>query len=527
MKEKLSIFFILILLPFSSTIADISHFQIIPKPQKIEYKKQKAWHYNELNQIILGEGVNRPILGPLIDQLTEQPQKGKKLQLIISSENVPNSNEGYLLIINKKGAIIKARHAKGLFYACQTLEQLMEDSRDFKVAIPCMSIEDYPMISYRAIHLDTKHHLDRMEYYYRMIDKLAYYKINAVIWEIEDKLRYTRRPEIAALNAISKQEMQALCRYAIERNIEISPLVQGLGHASFILKHHSELRENPNSDWEFCPSNPKTYELQFDLYKDALESMPYGRYLHVGGDEISAIGIDKRCKDRGLSSFELQMEWLDKVSKFALMNGRTPIFWDDMPLKYGGVWDMINATPALTEEQVCQKWEKTKLNKAISLFPKSCIYMRWNYGNPNTPAHKRVLQWYKERGLKVMAATAAAVGSSTFMPRGNSLCYNIKAFCELTAKNNLEGILATSWDDGSPHLETVWRGYIAEGEFGWNPFGRSVEEYKRVHSQREFGVDTIHYCTRFLDDLEKAFTFFDRALVDKGRRNPGWGGRRF
>lgn len=54
--------------------------------------------------------------------------------------------------------------------------------------------------------------------------------------------------------------MQALCRYAKERNIEITPLVQGLGHAGFILKHHWELRENPDSDWEFCPSDPRTYD---------------------------------------------------------------------------------------------------------------------------------------------------------------------------------------------------------------------------------------------------------------------------
>ena len=43
----------------------------------------------------------------------------------------------------------------------------------------------------------------RDRYYYQEIDKLARYKINAVIWELEDKLRYTRRPEIGAPNAIS------------------------------------------------------------------------------------------------------------------------------------------------------------------------------------------------------------------------------------------------------------------------------------------------------------------------------------
>lgn len=234
-----------------------------------------------------------------------------------------------------------ARTEAGLFYGCQTLEQLLEDSRDFGREIPQMKITDYPAIAYRAVHLDTKHHLDRMEYYYRMVDRLARYKVNAVIWELEDKLRFTRRPEIGAPNAISKQEMQALCRYAKERNVEISPLVQGLGHAGFILKHHWELRENPASDWEFCPSDPRTYEVQFDLYLDALEAMPYGKYLHVGGDEITAIGIDDRCKATGKTAFELQMIWLKKVCRFAVEHGRIPIFWDDMPLKYAGIWELV------------------------------------------------------------------------------------------------------------------------------------------------------------------------------------------
>ena len=50
--------------------------------------------------------------------------------------------------------------------------------------------------------------------------------------------------------------------------------VHGLGHASFILKHpeYKELRHDSTSDWSFDPLNPKTYELQFALYKDAMEA---------------------------------------------------------------------------------------------------------------------------------------------------------------------------------------------------------------------------------------------------------------
>ena len=135
----------------------------------------------------------------------------------------------------------------GLFYGSQTLLQMLEDAHDQKVAIPACRITDYPDIAFRAVHLDLKHHLDAGFYYYQVIDRLARIKINAIIVEFEDKLRYKKAPVIGAPHAISIEEFEAISRYAKERNIEISPLVQGLGHASFILKHdkYKKLRDNP------------------------------------------------------------------------------------------------------------------------------------------------------------------------------------------------------------------------------------------------------------------------------------------
>jgi hypothetical protein len=77
--------------------------------------------------------------------------------------------------------------------------------------------------------------------------------------EFEDKLKYERSPVVGASHAISIQDFEALSNYAYERNIEISPLVQGIGHASFILKHpeYKHLRDDSTSDWSFDPLNPK------------------------------------------------------------------------------------------------------------------------------------------------------------------------------------------------------------------------------------------------------------------------------
>ena len=495
-------------------------FQILPQPQSVEVLSGKGLDYSDLTYIQLAEGLDKETLPDLIKSLPLSSSKGKGIILSLTETGVPESEEGYILEVRRDGVRIRSRALSGLFYGCQTLQQLMEDSRDSGTPIPQMRINDYPSIAYRSVHWDTKHHLDRMEYYYKEIDRLARYKVNAVIWEIEDKLGYTRRPEIASPNAISKQEMKALCRYAKDRHVEISPLVQGLGHASFILKHHWELRENPASDWEFCPSNPETYELQFDLYKDALEAMPYGKYLHIGGDEISAIGIDERCKATGKTAFELQMYWLGKVCDFARENGRIPIFWDDMPLKYGDVMRFSNVQ---SEEEVARTWNSDKLDKSINLFPKDCVYMRWLYGDATVAGHRRILQWYRDSGLTVMGATAASYGASPYLPRNDTNAGIIQGFSQLVAENNLAGILATAWDDGSPHLETVWRGYIAQAEFGWNPTGRSIEEFKKAHAQREFGFPSEDNTIEFINEMERLAFFFDGALVSSGRRNPAWG----
>lgn len=492
-------------------------FQILPKPQKIELRSGKGLSWQDISYIST-DGSEMPVLGEMLNGLPQSKMQGRGVVLILTEKGVPQSLEGYTMEISNDGVKIQSRSQAGLFYGCMTLEQLMKDSKEQKISIPSLIITDYPDIAFRAVHLDTKHHLDNIEYYYSLIDKLASYKVNGIIWEIEDKLRFNSHPEIAAPNAISSQEMQSLCRYAKERNIDINPLVQGLGHAGFILKRHWELRENQASDWEFCPSDERTYQLQFDLYRDAIEAMPYGKYLHIGGDEITEIGIDERCKKTGKSAFELQMVWLKRVCDFAMANGRIPIFWDDMPLKYANLWWVLHG--GLKDEEVEKNWKTDKLDEAIELFPKDCIYMRWHYEDPTILPHLKVLDWYKHKGLQVMAATAASDGGCPFMPRDDSRALNIKNFSRLVIENNLVGILATAWDDGSPHLETVIRGFIAQAEYGWNPNGRGVDEFKSAHAQREFGFTNGEL--GFLDKLEKVAFYFDNALVEKGRRNPAW-----
>ncbi len=494
-------------------------FPVIPEPQKIENRRGASLAPSALTHITVS-GAEMPVLYGALDRLPQGKRAGAGVQLLIDSIASPESPEGYILDIDSKGATVRSRDAAGLFYGAMTLSQLIDDSNETASPLAPMHIEDFPVHPVRAVHFDSKHHLDRTEYYYRLIDRLASWKVNTVIWELEDKFQYTRRPECSAPNALSAQEMRAICDYAHERNIDINPLVQGLGHAGYILKHHWELRESPDSDWEFCPANDATYDLLFDLYTDALEAMPHGKYLHIGGDEITEIGIDERCRATGLTPFQLQMKWLQRVCDFAREHGRTPIFWDDMPLKYGDLWWVIHG--GLSDAEVDANWHTDRLDEAIEMFPRDCVYMRWHYDDPTIYPHLKVLDWYKDKGLRVMGATAAADGGSPYMPRFGSKISHIHAFCRLANDYNLdEGIFATCWDDGSPHWETVQRGFAALGEYGWKPDGRDENDFREAFARNYFGLHDKG-ATAFIEDLENAANFFDGALIVDGRRNPAW-----
>jgi hexosaminidase len=506
-------------------------FVILPQPQEIVLLKGSGLPHESLTHMVLQNGVKRPVTGNILSRLTIAETAGKgtlTLTLDKSIKNIP-SDEGYVLMISEDRAEITARGEAGLFYGCQSLEQLLEDSRDYNKPVPACRITDFPALSYRAVHFDVKHHLDHMNYYYESIDRLARYKINAVVFEFEDKLRYRRQPLVGAPQSISIDEMAALTRYARDRHIEITPLVQGLGHATFILKNqeYSGLRELSWNTWAFCPLNEGTYQVLFDLYRDAIDATPGSKYLHIGGDEIGNIGLCPRCKPmadkEGMLS--LSLYWLKRVCEFAGENGRIPVFWDDMPLKEGGVYESTWSDD-VTSDEASKAWKEgtPKLDKLLENFPKNCVYMRWNYSMARQPGNLLALDWYQSRGLQAMIATATnAEGGMMFQPeereKGNasSGISPIRSFIQLAAERNISGMLCTAWDDKSPHMENYWRGFIASAEYSWSPEGRTLEEYDNAWLQREFGISFPDYIT-FNEQLRKGSELWYEAYYKKGSR---------
>ena len=514
--RQLVIFLItFLLIGCSNKIENLDGFKLLPSVQELEYNND----FSNLNfeNIKFAYSTNNTEL-PIRFEFTNHIENNKQSESTIdySIDSSLNLNqEGYTLNITKNKISIVAKDEKGLFYAFITLDQLIEDSKDQNINLPMVSIKDYPSLKFRPIHIDVKHHMEKKSYYFNLIDHLAKQKINGIIVEFEDKLKYELRPEVGAPDALSIEWWIELSEYAFERNIMINPLVQGLGHASFILKHEKNkyLRDVPSSDWAFNPLNSETYDLQFDLYLDAIKATPFGKYLHVGGDEVHLL------KREGKSELELNLIWLNKVCQFAEKHNRIPIFWDDMPLKHAGVYrPMFNSE--ISKEKVDEIWEKNELNlmQFIEKFPKNAIYMRWNYQKSDTYGNQKAMDWYTNNNLKVMGATAGQT-RWTLMPQNQSNIPQIRAFAISSIERNLEGLLLTLWDDDSPHFELYKRGIAAFAQYTWSGNKKSIDEFKGIYRHRIYGSEFSNNEYAFIDKLEKPVgLWLNMLLEDKVRR---------
>ncbi len=253
--------------------------------------------------------------------------------LVLTHSGTPKSldDQGYQISTGETETVIAARTETGLFYGTQTFIQLIKN-HPAGFEVPGLQITDWPDIHERAVHYDTKHHQDKASYVRQFIKELSRYKINILVWEWEDKFAYPSHPEIGAPGAFTMEQMQDFTRYARKYHIQLVPLVQGLGHVSFILKwpQFKDLREIPASNWEFCPLKQGSYDLLFDLWSDAIKATPGSEYIHIGSDETYELGAGPECSEKAKEIGEkgLYQLFINKAATYLQGKGRKVMAWE-------------------------------------------------------------------------------------------------------------------------------------------------------------------------------------------------------
>jgi len=437
----------------------------------------------------LVEGV-RQTAGLRLNKAASRPDaNGIALSLVPESSlhEVPpgkTRKEAYALEVARNGVTIEAVSARGLFYGVQTFLQLLEQGNGL---VRGLRVTDWPDMEFRAIHVDLWYHLDRPWYYEYLFRQLARYKINTAVFEFEDKFQYSTHPVLSAPGALTHEQVKELVNTARKYYIEIVPLVQTLGHVSFIAKHPEfyDLREVPKSNWQLCPLKPRTLGLIRDMVTEMLDVLEPAKYFHIGGDEARELGMGAECRQKwgdkaAVESYKL---WLNFVCDLLKKRGKTAIVWDDMFLRHFNATDMAR-------------------------MPDNLIYMRWDYdAGKFLDRDKLVLKL----GYPVWIATSAQTMTPTF-PDQRLRVYNNANFIPDAVSLGVKGVLNTAWEDEGIHPETYWIGFVCSAEYSWSGKKPTTPEFNAKFFPLFYG--------RSQNRMAEAYG----ALSEKGflRRENGW-----
>lgn len=258
-------------------------------------------------------------------------KKGKpKVQSIhLAIADVAGGEEAYTLDVTPTQVVARANTRKGLFYAMQSLLQLLPATVEqggvktrHRWALPVVHISDAPRYAYRGVMIDPCRHFLPFEALKKQVDVLAHYKINTLHlhltddqgWRIEIK-KYPRLTEVGAWRTAddgtrhggyyTQEQLKELVSYAAERQIRVIPELELPGHGLAAIASYPWLSCSGDSitprliwgveDILMCPAKPTTFRFLEDVIAEMVEIFP-DRYFHIGGDEAPKREW-RMCKD--------------------------------------------------------------------------------------------------------------------------------------------------------------------------------------------------------------------------------------
>ena len=300
--------------------------------------------------------------------------------IIVGLDSLIKHPEGYRLKVTPKDITIQAKTPAGIFYAFQTLRQLLPpviESRTMVVRrwiVPAIEINDAPRFTYRGLMLDVVRHFFPVNDIKRFIDLMAMHKYNYLHLHLTDdqgwRIEIPAYPKLQTVSAWRKEtivghlndeprrydgiphggfykqaELKELVQYAADRFITIVPEIEMPGHVTALLAAHPELGCTGNlievaRDWGIfsnllCPRED-TFLFLERVLTDVMKIFP-GKYIHIGGDECPKEQWQKNefCRNTKIQNNlrndeQLQTWFMRRVANFIQSNGRQVIGWDEM-----------------------------------------------------------------------------------------------------------------------------------------------------------------------------------------------------
>lgn len=308
--------------------------------------------------------------------------------IILTSEGADQlPAEGYKINITDKKITIIGKEA-GLFYAVQSMTQLMPERQNNEILIPAAEINDYPRFKYRGMHLDVSRHFFPVSLVKKYIDVMSQYKLNNFHWHLTDdqgwRIEIKKYPKLTSVGGsrngtiighhpgvgtdnkeykgfYTQNEVKEVLAYAAARFINVVPEIELPGHASAAIAAYPELSCFPERDtfvdaktpWSgsrkgkqvqqqfgvfddvFVP-NDNTFKFLENVLDEVIALFP-SKYIHIGGDECpkeywkQSEFCQQLIKKLNLKDEHgLQSYFIQRIEKHVNKRGRSVIGWDEI-----------------------------------------------------------------------------------------------------------------------------------------------------------------------------------------------------
>jgi len=239
------------------------------------------------------------------------------------------------------------------------------------------NITDEPRYGWRGCHLDVSRQFAPAPDVLRLIDILAWYKMNVFHWHLTDdeawRFEVRAYPQLTTVGVMrgpdepmlpqlgnaaepvggfyTQADVAAIIAHASELNVEVVPEVDIPGHSTAILAALPELvdgQEAPDSyrsvqgfpNNALNPAIEETYMFLGKVFDEMVELFP-SKLIHIGGDEVAdntwmASPLARKLMEKeGLDgTFGLQSHFMKRIQKMLADRGRSMAGWDEV--SHGG-----------------------------------------------------------------------------------------------------------------------------------------------------------------------------------------------
>ena len=346
-------------------------------------------------------GASRIVLGIIgrDKSISEEVEKWPK-------DRQPQTDEGYVIEVTPKRALLAGKSGAGLFYAAQTFLQLVRSGEKNTLTVPAVRIVDWPESGFRGVMIDSSQGpVPKAETVKRIISSIAEFKLNRYYLYAEAAIEYPNLPLVGEPGGrYTPDEIRDIVAWGAQNYVEVVPCVQFHGHLHTALRMEkfSDLAEIPHGG-ELTPGPEAVDAFIEQCVKTLVELFP-SKYIHVGGDETYELGTGRSAQRfPNQPKGEIYLEHALHIHKIIREHGRIPEVWGDIVLNHP---DIIPRIPKDTRIMSWSYFErKDDFSPLVEPFAKAnlpfvvCPGIRnWMQIYPNFKSMRTVVQQFLKRG---------------------------------------------------------------------------------------------------------------------------------